>query len=117
MIFPPPLRRWFLAFAFTQVVEVPVYRRTLGVSAFQAFGASLLTHPIVWFVLSSPLWPMSWGVRATIAELFAWLAEAAYFQWIVRTQGGLGKAVAFTLLANALSCGLGLLCYQLFHFP
>lgn len=117
MIIPWPLQRWLLAFVFTQVVEVPVYRRTLGVSAFQAFGASLLTHPMVWFVLCSPLWNVSWGVRVAIAEFFAWLMEAAYFQWIVRAHGGLTKMVSFTFVGNALSCGLGLLCHHFFGTP
>ncbi len=110
---PPVIALWLKAFLFTQLVEVPVYRRTLGVSTFQAFGASMITHPIVWFVLTLPAWGVPWLTRVVVAELFAWLMEATYFKWIV---GSKGNVFAYTLLANALSCGLGLFCHYAFGF-
>lgn len=65
---------WLRAFAFTQIVEAPVYRRALGVSWIAALGASAITHPFVWFVF--PRLGSSWLVRTATSEIFAWLVEA-----------------------------------------
>src|SRR5262249_35014609 len=57
------LLEWIYAFLFTQAVEVPIYvfalrggpetppQRALAKRVLIAFGASALTHPIVWFVI------------------------------------------------------------------
>lgn len=133
------MHRWLIAFAFTQLVEVPVYvralerqrvARSLPATAAIAFGASLLTHPVVWFVI--PSWwtrlylsvidrapqmtlssPMArYVAMAVVAETFAVLVEAAYFRaWELR------RALAWSLAANALSLTLGLVSRALFGLP
>lgn len=103
---------WFWAFAFTQLVEIPIYRRALACSSRAAFGASALTHPVVWFVI----FPYStFGYAWTLlgAELFAWLAEAMYFA----RRFGMRRAIAVALLANLASCLLGFLSRRLFGVP
>ncbi|KYF50416.1 hypothetical protein BE04_26575 [Sorangium cellulosum] len=96
-----------MAFVLTQAIEVPIYRRALGLRPLVMFGASLITHPIVCFVMPA-LWRtlyvaairgdprfvlgetgyfLGYGV---LAEGFAVAVEAAYF-W---KAGGDGAAVA-----------------------
>lgn len=103
---------WLFAFAFTQIVEVPIYRRLFRCSLLRAFGASALTHPVVWFVIF-PHWDATYVVKSIGAELFAWSVESAYFAWTV----GLRRAVAGAFVANAASVGLGLLSRSLFGVP
>ena len=114
---------WVLAFAFTQIVEVPIYRRALGVSFAQAFAASAITHPIVWLVMMprtigfaiAPafLADASWQTRAIVMELFAWLAEAAWFGLVLRVRPR-WRAVVWTFVANAVSLLLGFVAQHLF---
>jgi hypothetical protein len=47
------------------------------------------------------------------AELFAWLAEAAYFRLAFRRP----RAWLWSLIANAASLGLGLLSRRIFGGP
>ncbi len=131
--------RWLIAFAFTQLVEVPVYARaiegqrvarSLPAASAIAFGASLITHPVVWFVI--PSWwadlylrvidrapwatipsPMArYVAMAVVAETFAVLVEAAYLRaWRLR------RALWWALAANALSLSLGLASRALFGLP
>jgi len=107
------LRAWFVAFAFTQIVEVPIYSRGLRCSLLTAFGASAITHPIVWFGFFTPAWHASYMTKLVAAELFAWLAEAAYFRFIFKRK----NALLWSLVANASSLGLGLLSRHLFGSP
>src|SRR5689334_18085550 len=88
----PALSAWLSGFAFTQIVEVPIYvaamRRTpsddhpllrrLPVQIALAFGASLVTHPIVWFVIPRIRFD-SYGQMVACAESFAVAVEALYF--------------------------------------
>ena len=105
------LKAWLLAFAFTQVVEVPIYRRALGGRTLVAFGASALTHPIVWFVF--PELPLPGYVAMVVAaETFAWLVEAAWLRAF-----GLERALAWSAIANAASLGLGLASRAAFGVP
>ncbi|HEX2678496.1 MAG TPA: hypothetical protein VHM19_17710 [Polyangiales bacterium] len=108
----PALVRWLRAFAFTQLVEIPIYRRTLGAGFWEAFGASAITHPIVWFGFFSPYAPGTYLQRSIAAELFAWLVEAAYFR-----ARGRRNALGWALVANGASVGLGLLSRSLFGAP
>lgn len=110
---------WFaFAFAVTQLVEVPIYARALrsrtrSVRIAVAFGASALTHPLVWYVFppltmallsllsrrglafSLPVRTLLYGA---LAEGFAVLAEAAYLRaFAVR------RPLAWSLLANTAS--------------
>jgi hypothetical protein len=123
---------WLAAFVFTQAVEVPIYalaQRMIHPSkdgatpppsrasawawrVALAFGASALTHPIVWFVLPpTSRWLGYWGYVA-LAEAFAVLAEAAYFRAL-----GLPRALLWALGANAASAGLGLASRALWGVP
>lgn len=104
---------WLRAFLFTQLIEVPIYWRGLRCRLPVAFGASAITHPIVWFVIFSPRWQASYGVKLVVAELFAWLLEAAYFRVVFKRP----RALLWALIANAASLGLGLLSRRLFGAP
>lgn len=107
------LRAWFSAFFFTQCVEMPIYAKLAKTGWFPAFGASALTHPIVWFVI-----PALWGDHdywsmVAVAEAFAVIAEALYLRFGFKVK----RALAWSLLANASSLGLGLLSRSLFRWP
>jgi hypothetical protein len=106
------LQAWTVAFAFTQLVEVPIYAKGLRVGAFAAFGASAITHPILWFLLF-PLLPVPYVWRVVIGEAFAFLVEAAYFAYVFRRQ----RALLWSALANGASFGLGLLSRRLLGAP
>ena len=73
-----------------------------------------MTHPIVWFVIprivSEPYW-----VLVVFAESFAVIAEGIYF-YALRAYS-FPRAMLFSLLANASSCGLGFLCRAKFGWP
>lgn len=132
------LDRWFWAFAFTQLVEVPIYLRALSgrdrvpvlpwpQRVGLAFLASALTHPYVWFVLFALFysvafddlaarWPGLGAHRYTVyilvAESFAVGVEA-----LLLRACGLRRALLWSLLANASSAGLGFLSRALFAWP
>jgi hypothetical protein len=104
---------WLRAFLFTQLVEVPIYMRGLRCSLPAAFGASAITHPLVWFVFFTPAWHAGYTTKLVSAELFAWLAEAAYFRFAFRKP----RALLWSLVANGASLGLGVLSRWLFGLP
>lgn len=117
------LARFSLAFALTQLIEVPIYTRTLGVRRLPAFGASAITHPFVWFVAplvwrslylllrrSFPWFSLGevgyfWGY-GVLAEGFAVAVEAAYFWRLFSVS--VKRALGFAILANATSSLIGL---------
>lgn len=103
---------WLEAFLLTQLIEVPIYTRGLGVSLGRAFLASTLTHPIVWFGFGYPGLPGSYRTRVIAAELFAWLAEALWFH-----RAGVKRALGWSFIANAASLTFGLACRALFGHP
>ena len=130
------MSRWLLAFAFTQAVEVPVYVRALGPGrrlagrALIAFGASAITHPIVWFALPR-LWerlylalvglsagfviraPLArYACMALLAETFAVVVEWAYLRGF-----GVRRAWLWSLGANGASVTLGLASRALLGVP
>lgn len=130
------LAAWLAAFFFTQAVEVPIYvvalrrgspARGAGPETRSApdarslltlygigFGASALTHPIVWFV--SPRLPFgSYMAMLACAEVFAVVVEGVY----LRALGGvsLRRGLMLSLLANAASVILGLACRAAFGAP
>jgi hypothetical protein len=107
------LQAWLTAFVFTELVEVPIYRRSLECPLLVAFGASAVTHPIVWFVFFHPAWQADYLTRVIAAELFAWLAEAAYFRVVVHAR----RALLWSAVANGASVGLGFLSRYLFGVP
>ena len=98
------MKAWLIAFAITQAVEVPLY----GFGALSrrwalAFGASLLTHPIVWFVFPR-FFPGPYPVMVGCAELFAVAVKAAYLASL-----GVRRPIEWSFIANASSFGTGLL--------
>ena len=105
--------RWLVAFVFTQIVEVPIYRRTLGVGFVAAFGASAITHPVVWLFLVGHLWHAAWAKQVLVVELAAWLVEAGYF----RFGFGCRSTLLWSFVANAASFSLGLAARALFGWP
>lgn len=102
---------WAWAFAFTQVLEIAVYRRALGCGLLRAFGASALTHPCIWLLF--PYAPGPYVLTVVIAELFAWLVEALYFM----RPFGVRRALIVSLLANGTSFLLGMISRALFGWP
>lgn len=100
---------WFEAFLLTQLIEAPLYRIMLRCGLFRAFGASLLTHPIVWFIIPAIWHWRSYAAYFIMAECFAVVAEALYF----RRFGG-KRAFIASFVANATSASAGLLKHYLF---
>ncbi len=107
------ITRWLEAFAFTQLVEAPLYREALGVSWWRALAASTITHPIVWFGFFHPALHLPHLAAMVAAELFAVLVEAAWFA----PRAGWRRALCVSLLANGTSLGLGLASRALFGRP
>jgi len=125
------LARYCVAFVLTQAIEVPIYTRALGVRPLVAFGASTITHPIVWFV-----WPAAWRALyvaviyrdprfvlgelgyylgyGILAEGFAVVVEAAYF-WKVGVTAQ--RAFGWALVANVVSSLLGQALRAMTGFP
>lgn len=100
--------QWLAAFVVTQAAEVPIYtlaqeERPMWQRLLVAFGASAITHPIVWFVLYEPLLPIvGYTPYLLIAETFAWGVEALWLRgW------GVDRPALWSLTANAASVALG----------
>jgi hypothetical protein len=104
---------WLVAFLLTFAVEAPiVVALTRGTEPSAARRAALVlfaqlaTHPLVWFVF-----PYIVGIRGgtatLLSELWAWLAEAAYYALVIR---GLTttRALAISAIANGASLLVGL---------
>jgi hypothetical protein len=113
------MKEWLAAFIFTQAVEVPIYLLVMDrqrmpwrpeLRVLIAFGASALTHPVVWFVM--PKLDVSYWTYVAIAETFAVTGEGIYFHWL-----GMKRGLLLAFVANALSASLGLLSRYLFGFP
>ena len=103
---------WLVAFVFTQLVEVPIYSVGLRVGILPAFGASTLTHPLLWFVLFPYLHvPYVWKI--VVGESLVWLVEAGYFALIFRRR----RAWLWSFIANGASFGTGMLSRYLFGTP
>lgn len=110
-----PLVAWANAFVVTQLVEVPIYVGLAPTRVGKAFVASLLTHPIVWFVFFSPRLPLVYEEKLLLGEAFAVLAEAIF----LRVGCGIAtrRALGVALLANAASVAVGALGRALVGFP
>ena len=109
-----PLAAWLSAFAFTLVVEAPLYRRALQDTPAAhpwAPWLSVPTHPVVYFVFPA-LWPGSPLTQTLAAEAFAVLAEGCLLQRL-----GASRPMAWALVANIASAGLGLVSRALFGWP
>jgi hypothetical protein len=126
---PPWFVAWLSGFAFTQIVEVPIYAwcardRGWVERIAIAFGASALTHPIVWFTIRDLFYgPHSmldpsmaasdrWLAYAIVAESFAIGIEALYLRAL-----SVRQPFVTALGANLMSVGLGLLSREVFGWP
>lgn len=109
------LLAWLGGFAVTQAIEVPLYARALRGRRGRwavAFGASALTHPVVWFAF--PAWLGGWPYvrQVALAEAFAVAVEALWLgAWGVR------RSVVWALAANAASVAVGLTSRALWGWP
>ena len=107
---------WVLAFALTQVIEMPIYRALAPVGWRRAFLLSAATHPAVWYVIP-PLCECA-GLRYAqlvwIAEAFAYTVEAAMLRgWGLRWW----RAIAVSAIANTASFATGELVRAVWGFP
>jgi hypothetical protein len=105
-----------LGLGLTLLVEVPVVAvgaALLGAptrrAAVLALVASLLTHPALWFVAAPVLDDGLglWGLA--LAEGVVVAVEAAIYHRGLRPAINAGEALSLSLLANALSFGIGVL--------
>jgi hypothetical protein len=110
---------WVSAFALTELVEVPIYLVALRASRRSslarfaiAFGASLITHPLVWFVIPELFATLAYRTRVLIAEGFAIAVEAAYLAAFRQR-----FALRWSITANAASFALGLVCRSTLGWP
>lgn len=104
---------WLRSFVFTELVEVPIYTRAFKCSIWAAAGASALTHPIIWFVFFSSVWQADYVTKVVVSELFAFLAEAAYFRYAF----GKKRALLWSAVANIASFSLGMISRRFFGLP
>ena len=112
---------WLAAFVFTQVVEIPIYlaalSRARGASKqprdfFVAFGASAITHPLLWLLFPRTHTQHGYVVATAIAEIVVVIVEAGWLRLF-----GLRRALAWSFAANAASLSLGILSRALFGMP
>ncbi len=113
----PYVAAWVMAFALTATSEMavvgglgrrlePRLARRLALSVY----ANLATHPVVWFVV--PTLISHWGKATLVAELWAWLAEAAFYR-LTFSAAHWRAALGLSLAANLFSFGLGLALWAL----
>ncbi|HZO31080.1 MAG TPA: hypothetical protein VFH48_34365 [Chloroflexota bacterium] len=114
MLSDHPALAYAVALLLTLAVETAIvtvalarwYRVAVWRGATIAIGASVLTHPVVWFVLPPLLVP---AVGSTgyllVAEGFAWLVEAGIF-WLAIRRDPVGLLLV-SLVANLASFTLG----------
>lgn len=121
--------QWLFAFLLTQSIEIGVYVNLLRPTRPRrerfaiAFGASAITHPMVWFVIPARMAALRmaleidmahddwWWVTVAVAEAFAFSAEAI---WMAAFGMSAGRAARASALANGASFLVGLVVYQLF---
>jgi hypothetical protein len=114
------VREWALAFALTQVVEIPIVvfaTRAAGAPAWKraalAFLATLATHPIVWFVV--PELELGDAARISLSEAWAFGAECLLYRLCFDALSWRGAAAA-SALANAASFAVGVVFFRLRGF-
>ena len=116
MIIDTYFKAWLLAFVLTQLAEVPLYWWLAKVDVPRAFALSLVTHPVVWYVLPPLCYGAGLGHRdfLIVAEAFAWLCEAALLRLFgVRWR----RALLVSLVANAASVMVGVVARTWFGMP
>ena len=103
------LAQWLLAFAFTQLIEVPIYLRVTTIRV--ALAASTITHPVVWFLFPM-YWPRGYWSMVAAAEVFAWGLEALWLRSM-----GVKRPMVWSFVANVASFGLGMLSRKYLGVP
>ena len=112
------LGHWLAAFVLTQPCEIGIYanapggpERPLRERLAIAFGASAITHPVVWFVITPLYIPLEvdWWTMVAIAETFAVVTEGL---WLLLFGHRALAAFGTSLAANGLSFIIGLFCYE-----
>ncbi len=106
---------WLAAFVLTQVLEIPVWMwagrkvfSSKGRNFLCAFGASAITHPVLWFAF--PWGSGDYYLVLIVGETFVFVVEALWAKW-----WGLAHPWGISALANGFSLGIGLLVQQIFH--
>lgn len=105
---PEEVVAWIKAFAFTEIVEAPIYRRLVPTTWRLALAASAITHPFVWFAFPrvGEELALGWTATSIASEVFAVAVEAAFFRRLCRVPWR--RAALVSLLANGASVVLGL---------
>ncbi len=110
--------KWLEAFLFTQAVEIPIWmlalcrmrpsslreRPSVLAALLIAFGASAITHPVVWFGFARLTPAIGYWPMVCCAEVFAVAIEAIYMR-----AEGMKHFVWWSIAANGASFGLGVL--------
>lgn len=103
------LRAWAFAFVLTQIVEVPIWMRAHRGSKLarlvKAFGATAITHPLLWFVFA-PRWRGDYWSMFVVGELLVVAVESTYARLL-----GAAHPLAWSAVANATSASVGLAVY------
>jgi hypothetical protein len=111
---------WFQAFAFTLVVEIPLFiavarlgrgagggpRAPVWRLALAGAAGTCLTHPLLWFA-----WPLvvhDYALYIASGEILIAVIESATFFALARPIP-LPRAIAASFVANGASYGLGIL--------
>jgi hypothetical protein len=106
--------QYAVALALTISIEAPLvalglgrwYRLSIVRGVVVGAGASLLSHPVVWFPLYGVLAPsVGYLGYLILAEAFAWLLEAAIFWLVIRRD--VPGLLLLSLVANLASFALG----------
>jgi hypothetical protein len=112
----PTPHAWLLAFLATAAVEVPVVVALTGGHptpawrrALIAIFAQLVTHPLVWFVFPR-LVGLTGGSSLVLSELWAWLAEAAFYAVVLPGLSS-ARALGTSAVANGASLLFGLVIF------
>jgi hypothetical protein len=110
------MRAWLWAFVFTELIETPIYARSMPSRPWAqrlaiGFGASAITHPLVWLGMLYVI-PGGYLTRLVSAELFAFAVEAL---WLWRW--GVPNAWLWSLVANGTSLGIGTLTRAIWGWP
>ena len=107
---------WIMAFTLTQVIEITVgmlFWKDEKVSSIRKiatlFGASLITHPMVWFVFPEirDEGGYSYGEYLLMAESYAYGVEALYY-YAFRIK----RPILLSVLANSCSFLTGVFLYE-----
>ena len=77
-----------------------------------ALAATLITHPVVWFLFAAGEGYLNYGLRLVFIELLVVGVEAVAFHW--GTRYPLRRSVLLSLMTNSASLLFGKLLFQVF---